>query len=283
MSKKNYKTVIPGRVYSFSTRSQKSTEAVVLIRITDPSPEAVFDYILQEGEKVWSREVDIPESGEIRTGEDYIRQSLSGYSEEIQDHFRDRDENLVRVLEFFVTSRRRWSNTKLSYINMVYGSIPKEIITPEVTIEDIDRVLSRGKGEKDSYGREWTAALKLEEGRLPNKDIMDLLAEEQTSHSRSLIVSTGEYRVDQMQKVINFVYQEFPDEKAIKSIPDYSETLLHNIAAGWIVELNYMVAREPSGVRLSGQLMEVMLLEPMGEDGQRIDPFFVQQGSGRPN
>lgn len=197
---------------------------------------------------------DIP----ISSPYDPTRDIKSKFDKDMKDISEEKGDMWPTVTNLVKTMYQETSN---EYISTLFAKIPHESLKG-VSTKDIqfyeELVLTTSIQTNGKYGHQFHVGLTLKDGNLPDRHTIDVLVADKSQMSDSFR-ACSEYSPEEMNMIIDFVYEMLPDKDSIAKLQDNSDkNMTIEIIDTMSQVANYIVIRTAStGVILLGPAQEV--------------------------
>lgn len=252
-----YRTIFPNEVYSQEAKVAVNTtrglelkpvdEIILLTRFNEPTEDGVIRYLQQKADSV-SGAASLTLAPNALSDRSSLEKLLIALPNRV---IMDLNRSDTALLEFIrrntpVPKKDDDEPTK-QYIHLVYGQIPTEIVEGNRNAGNITEagwykaVLDHEDLRKAGFGKQWSLKLLLDEERFPDYGEIKVLIKHGTHGSETLDISRASYPKNEVEMVLDALYQSITAFEQIRELRDVSSEALEEASIPPIIKLHQLL------------------------------------------
>lgn len=244
-------------------------------RYVEPTEDGVVAYLQQKATSLdAAASLVIPDSVR-RGGKNLLEEMIMTLPNEVRGHLKSGYKNCME----FVRNHTLAPAVQVGdqYIFVRFGMLTEELHRANKEAGQIigaawyDAALSDKELRDHGLGERWNMKILLADGKLPDRNEMNILLKHGVHGSATLEISRVKYPHDQVREVIDFVYDNFSTTEYIAQLPDISDVILDEHALRPVLALIEYSKEQVQKQNLMQQIMTEHLRARPRNGKNRLD------------
>ncbi|MDO8556816.1 MAG: hypothetical protein Q7R96_06630 [Nanoarchaeota archaeon] len=241
--------VYTGKVTRQTSEGPVEVSSIILVaRYKEITSSEVFAYLQQKCEDTQGASlIRVPGMSNGNGNKTPLEQLLTDLNPVVRAHFRAGKEALKSFV-YSKTSAPDEPTENRQYLHVTAGVLTQDLLDQAIEKRmDLKKVLVAPQVRIAGQGLEWSLTLTVDGNTLPDEQEVQTLLRHGVSASRTLQVSPGTYRIDEVAAVLRSVYEVCKDSEALQQFKDVRTKVLEELALQPVIELINLQRQEAQG------------------------------------